>query len=190
MASPQKSRPRVPPPPGEDRVGLDPVAGPASRVLVLGSMPGNRSLQEARYYAHPHNAFWPAMGRVCGIDPTSGYGERLRRLRQAGVALWDVVGRCRRFGSLDRAIESESIVINDFGRLFEECRGLAVVFCNGGLAFDLYRRRVQRELVAPFRDLPVHRLPSTSPAYAAMRMEQKVAVWADALRPWLGPPAA
>ncbi|HBN52823.1 MAG TPA: DNA-deoxyinosine glycosylase, partial [Stenotrophomonas sp.] len=74
------------------------------RVLVLGSMPGMASLQAARYYAHPRNRFWPLMGALCGFDPQLDYAQRMAGLQAAGVGLWDVIGRCRRRGSLDAAI--------------------------------------------------------------------------------------
>ena len=86
--------------------GLPAQVNARCRVLVLGSMPGMASLQAARYYAHPRNRFWPLMGALCGFDPQLDPAQRLARLQQAGVGLWDVIGRCRRRGSLDAAIDT------------------------------------------------------------------------------------
>ena len=82
------------------------------RVLVLGSMPGVASLQEQQYYAHPRNRFWPLLGDLCGFDPALAYEARLRALADAGVGLWDVIGRCERRGSLDADIVRGSEVPN------------------------------------------------------------------------------
>ena len=86
-----------------------------ARVLILGSMPGEASLAAGRYYAHPRNAFWPIMGALFGAGAELPYDQRLARLNAAGVALWDVIARCRRPGSLDSAIEDS--VPNDLASL-------------------------------------------------------------------------
>ena len=87
------------------------------RVLVLGSMPGAASLQEARYYAHPRNRFWPLMGALCGFDPQLEYARRIENMQRAGIGLWDVIGQCRRRGSLDADIVRGSEVPNPLPEL-------------------------------------------------------------------------
>lgn len=160
--------------------GFPPLARADARVLILGSMPGVASLQAATYYAHPHNSFWSIMGAVCGATPDLPYAERVVRLQAAGIALWDVVGRCRRQGSLDAAIEAGSVEVNDFSAFFQVHRSIRRIIFNGAAARDLFQRRV-RPQHAGLSELPMHCLPSTSPANAACRPAEKTAIWLAAL---------
>jgi len=82
-----------------------PIENRAARVLVLGSMPGAASLLAVRYYAYPHNAFWPIMGALFGAGSALAYGKRVSTLKGAGLALWDVMASCVREGSLDADID-------------------------------------------------------------------------------------
>lgn len=163
--------------------GLDPVYDRTARVLVLGSMPGARSLEAQAYYAHPRNAFWPIMQALFGIGCELAYDRRLALLRQHRLALWDVIGECRRRGSLDQKVEPGSIVPNDFGRLFAACPSIELVAFNGRLAETSFERYVLPGLPERFAEIERVGLPSTSPAHAAMRFEQKRAAWARALVP-------
>lgn len=162
-----------------------PVAAPDARVLVLGSMPGVASLRAGRYYAHPRNGFWPIVSPLCRVAPDAPYERRLQALRDRGIALWDVLRRCERPGSLDAEIERDSAEPNDFATLFAACPQLGAVLCNGGTAHALFVRRVLPALPAPCAALPVVLLPSTSPAHAARSLAQKRAAWRRALLPWL-----
>lgn len=165
--------------------GFPPIAAPDARVLVLGSLPGQVSLARRQYYAQPHNAFWRIMGALVGAGPELSYEERALCLQQARIALWDVCEAARRVGSLDAAIDLASVVPNDFRAFFAAHGQVRCVFTNGGTATRLYRRLVLPQLPASGQALPLHPLPSTSPAHAAMRFEQKLGHWravADALR--------
>lgn len=167
--------------------GLAPVHDGAARVLVLGSMPGARSLAAQAYYAHPRNAFWPIIEALFGISCELAYAQRLDGLRARRVALWDVIGQCRRRGSLDQKVEPGSIVANDFSRLFGACPSIERVLFNGRLAEQSFERYVLPDLPERFAGIERMRLPSTSPAHAAMRLEQKRAAWARALATVAGP---
>ena len=160
--------------------GFPPLARADARILILGSMPGEASLQAGTYYAHPRNAFWPIMGVACGATPDLPYAERVARLQAAGIALWDVVGRCRRQGSLDAAIEAGSVEVNDFFAFFQVHRSIGQIFFNGAAARDLFQRHV-RPLRTGLPELPMQGLPSTSPANAACLPAEKTAIWLAAL---------
>lgn len=161
--------------------GLAPVFASDARVLVLGSFPGERSLASQQYYAHPQNRFWPTMGAACGFDPRAPYAERLDALRASGVALWDVLGACVRVGSLDSAIVLGSETANDFGTLFERCAGIRGVLFNGQKARQSFARHVVPEEIWEGSGLAFVTLPSTSPAHAAVRRNELVQRWREAL---------
>jgi hypoxanthine-DNA glycosylase len=157
--------------------GFAPVQTRAARILILGSFPSRRSLQAGQYYAHPRNAFWPLLGRVLGTSFDVPYAKRRQLLKRNCVALWDVVAAARRPGSLDSSIVGHSIVVNDFGGFFRAHPRIRLVCFNGAKAAELYRRLVLPKLGPGFGKMRYHRLPSTSPAHAAMPFERKLARW-------------
>ena len=154
-----------------------PIADRNARVLILGSMPGRASLAAGRYYAHPQNAFWRIASELLQIDPDSSYAMRKNALKSARVALWDVLHSCIRQGSLDTGIEDE--VANDFAAFFRSHPRITHVFFNGAKAEESYRRHVLATLDLPLRYL---RLPSTSPAHAALPYPRKRAAWRAILK--------
>ncbi len=157
-----------------------PLCGPRARVLVLGSMPGRASLAAQQYYAHPRNAFWPIIEAVLGIDRKLPYAQRCRQLIAHDIAVWDVLQSCFRPGSLDADIDPASILPNDFAAFFAHHPHIRRVCFNGATAQQVFRRQVLPSL--PAGRLPeMIRLPSTSPAHAGMRLEQKIAHWAPCL---------
>jgi len=157
--------------------GFKPVAAADSRVLILGTLPGPASLEKRQYYAQSRNAFWPIMGELFGAAPELAYRERLQKLRQNGVALWDVCHSAYREGALDASIDQQSIVPNDLARFLRSHAAIRLICFNGQTAGKLYRKLVLPGLPATLRDIRCATLPSTSPAHAAMRFEQKLALW-------------
>lgn len=152
-----------------------PIAGNDARILILGSMPGQASLEAHQYYAHPRNLFWPIMGELVGAHPALDYPERAQILIANGIALWDVLKSCTRPGSLDANIDKSSMVANDFKAFFAAHPQIKRVFFNGATAEHGFRRHVLPTL--SIEGLAFRRLPSTSPAHAALSYQQKLESW-------------
>ena len=155
-----------------------------AKVLILGSMPSRKSLAAGQYYAHPQNGFWPIMGELFGFDPKLPYEQRLARLRENGIALWDVAHQCQRPGSMDAAIDTSSVIANDFAAFFAAHPHIRTIFFNGKKADELFRRLVQPGLPEAYRQIKRQLLPSTSPAHAAMSRREKCEKW-QIIRPAL-----
>ena len=154
-----------------------PVVDARTRVLVLGSLPGEESLARARYYAHPQNQFWRLIGRVIGRDLVPlDYEERLEALLEAGVGLWDTVGSATRRGSLDGNIRDTRP--NDLAELAATLPALRAVGFNGGKSAALGTRQLESH-----SRLSLISLPSSSPAFT-LPFEAKAAEWMK-LGAWL-----
>jgi hypoxanthine-DNA glycosylase len=164
-------------------VGFPPIARDDARVLILGSLPGAESLRRRQYYAQPRNHFWRIMDALYGASPALPYEERAAVLVTHGIALWDVCAAAFRVGSLDSAIEGDTVEVNDFASFYASHPRIVRVCCNGTTSVELYRRRVLPALPPPWDALAPARLPSTSPAHAAMSFEQKLERWRELLDP-------
>jgi hypoxanthine-DNA glycosylase len=152
-------------------VGLPPVIGPDTRLLVLGSFPGVASLRAHQYYGHPQNQFWKILSTLWAQDLQAlPYEQRLAVVRDRGLGIWDVYAACEREGSLDSAIREAEC--NDLGRVRRECPQLRAIAHNGGESFR-HARHTQA------LGLPVYRLPSTSPANASWSFDRKLAAWRE-----------
>ncbi len=145
------------------------VEATGARVLILGSLPGDASLAVAEYYGHPRNVFWPIMGELLGFSPSLPYEDRLACLRAKGVALWDVVSRAHRKGSLDSDIRGAEP--NDIPALLERCPGIVRIGCNGGAAHAMLKK-FYPSLFCDAR-WEIVRLSSTSPAAAMVHRDAK-----------------
>ena len=149
-----------------------PVYTPEARVLIVGSMPSVKSLEDAQYYAHPRNAFWPVLFDVFGQEPTRDYEAKKALIREHGLALWDVAEACEREGSLDSNMRD--ITYNDFAQLFRSCPHIRTILCNGGTAHALFLKSGYGQ------EKQVIRMPSTSPAYT-MAYAKKLEIWKETL---------
>jgi len=174
--------------------------------LVLGTMASIESLQRGESYGHPHNAFWHIIGRRFGFErATTPYEDQVARLTGQGFALWDVLHSCEREGSLDSNIKNEKP--NDIAALLARCTSIRRVCLNGQGAAGFFRKHIMtgevlqlyewtlvndsaRKVfgrhvassssstsVAGRRAIELAVLPSTSPAYATLRFEQKLEQW-------------
>jgi double-stranded uracil-DNA glycosylase len=152
--------------------GFEPKAIPSARVLVLGTLPGEESLRRGEYYANPRNVFWRIVESLFGIPTEMPYAERVRKLNEAGVALWDVCAAATRPGSLDLSIRRGSEVPNDFAAFLADHPHIKLICFNGAKAAALFRKHVKPSVAVECVDLP-----STSPAHAAMSFDEKVKRW-------------
>ena len=158
--------------------GLAPIVSGNTALLILGSFPGARSIAQQRYYAHPQNHFWKILQGLWPGNPLpvgeDSYQKRSKWLLERGLGVWDVYGSCEREGSLDSAIRDA--VVNDIASL--HLPKLVAVAHNGGESFR--HARHTRTL-----GVPVHRLPSSSPANASWSFERKVQAWREVFERYL-----
>jgi hypoxanthine-DNA glycosylase len=147
-----------------------PILGAAPRALVLGTLPGEESLRQVRYYAHPRNLFWPIIFALFDAALPDDYQARLSFVRERRLALWDVCAAAERRASLDTEIKRE--IPNTIHDLLDSNPSIATVAFNGGTARRLYDRHFKRR-----PGLAYLHLPSTSPAHASRSFVEKLALW-------------
>ena len=153
--------------------GLAPVIDVTTRVLVLGSFPGVRSLQLQQYYGHPQNHFWRILGTLWNEPLLQlDYADRCQSALAHGLGIWDVYAHCEREGSLDSAIRFAQV--NDFAGLRQRCPDLQLALHNGGESYKHARQTEALGLIAL-------KLPSTSPANAGWSFDRKLQAWRHAL---------
>ena len=160
------------------KASFGPVYGETCRILILGSLPGDRSLAERQYYGHPRNLFWKLVGRVICVDLEAlDYEARLAKLVEFRIGLWDVFASADRPGSMDAKIAGG--VPNDIAALCERLPLLRAVAFNGATAYKQGSALVPRH----YKRL---KLLSSSPANAGYRLDAKIDQWCE-LRQFLPP---
>lgn len=176
-AGPAARKPKKPAQPGHQEHPFPPLFDSDSRVLILGSFPSVKSREEAFFYAHPQNRFWPVLAAILGEPLPRTVAEKTALLHRRHIALWDVVGACEIVGSSDGSITG--VRANDLSPILRaaEIRG---IFCNGGTAHRWYLRLCRGALG---RDAVC--LPSTSPANARASLDALTARWGAAILPLL-----
>lgn len=147
-----------------------PIINKDSKILILGSIPGVKSLEMKQYYAHPQNKFWKIIFDIFNEELTLDYTKRIKILEKNNIALWDVIDTCERKGSLDSEIRNEEA--NKIGELLQNFPSIKVIFCNGQKSY----KNLQKILPKDFH-LPIIALPSTSPAHASLKYEEKLLSW-------------
>lgn len=162
MAEPQRVGP-----------GFEAVAGPKSRVLILGSFPSVKSREVGFYYGHPQNRFWPLLAALLRQPVPQTTEEKKSLILQNGLALWDTVRCCTITGASDASIRD--VQPNDIAAL---CRRYPIekIFCNGAASWRVYQK-----YALPQTGIAAQKLPSTSPANAAWSMPRLQAAWGEAL---------
>jgi len=163
------------------------VTAPGTRLLILGSLPGVRSLELRQYYGHPRNHFWPLMAAVTGTDlPALPYEERLARLMAHDIGLWDVVAQAVRPGSLDQHMRL--VMANGLAGFVASLPHLEAIAFNGTTASRIGRRQLESSNAPGARQIALIDLPSTSPANTAS-LAHKTGAWRK-LAPYVTEPAA
>lgn len=148
------------------------LAAENSKILILGSMPGRKSLAMQEYYAHPQNRFWKLLAQLLGEKLPQSYAAKTAMLARHKIALWDTLAYCEREGSLDSDIKNEQP--NDILKLLAEKKNIRAIFCNGGKAAAAFKKYFAKKLPA---NVQVFYLHSTSPANARMRLADLAAEW-------------
>ena len=149
---------------------FDPIIGPKPKVLILGTLPGKRSLQLQQYYGHPRNQFWPILFAIHNQNNTTEYNSKIKFLKQNGIALWDICHQAIRKSSLDIDIKQE--VPNRIHELIKVNPSIKTIAFNGQKAEKLYRK-----YFTPLPDIKYHTLLSTSPANATYSYKEKMDNW-------------
>lgn len=149
---------------------FSPISAPNSKILILGTMPGIKSLELNQYYGHSQNNFWKFLFTIFNEDFSGDYEIRKGLLLKNKIALWDVLQYCDRVGSLDSAIKNE--IANDFETFMEQHPKIDTLLFNGQKAAAFFSKYVH--LKKTYRLIT---LPSTSPANASKSFEYKLEEW-------------
>lgn len=156
------------------KTAFPPIVNSNSQVLLLGTMPGDRSLSLQQYYGHAGNHFWKLIYNLFGEPLETDYAARKLFLLNHQIALWDVLESCTCEGSLDSNIKNE--VVNDFGTFYLQYPQIKHVFFDSRKAEEFYLRHVKKS-----PDKIYHLLPSPSGANASKSFEQKLDAWKELL---------
>ncbi len=147
---------------------FDPIVFKDTKTLILGSFPSKQSFENDFYYAHPRNQFWKILGSITGY-PTVNRDQKIWLLKEAKIGLWDMIASCSRENSLDSSLEDE--VVNDIPSLLEQHPSIERVALTGRKAealWEVHFGHIETETIY---------LPSPSPAYAKMSIEEKISKW-------------
>ncbi len=149
-----------------------PIVFQDSKILILGSFPSIKSFENSFYYAHPKNQFWKILSQITGY-PAISKDQKIWLLKKHHLALWDMIKSCSRKNSLDSNLQE--IEVNNIKALLQEYPNIEKIAFTSRLAESLFKKH--------FKDVKVQTfyLPSPSPAYAAMRFEEKCKIYKELL---------
>ncbi len=151
---------------------FEPIVFNDTKILILGSFPSIDSFENSFYYAHPRNQFWTILSTISSY-PINNKDQKIWLLKSLNLGLWDMVASCERTNSLDSSLKS--IKVNDIALFLDQHPTIKKLLFTGRKAQELFNR--------DFRDLDIERdyLPSPSPAYASMSLEEKMDIYAKKL---------
>lgn len=148
---------------------FSPIYNEDSRILILGSFPSVKSRENHFYYGHPQNRFWKVLAKVLETDVPQTIEEKKTMLLENHIAIWDVIASCNIVGSSDTSIRD--VEVNDFSKILEESN-IHTVYVNGTKASELYHKYAEKKT-----GIQAIKLPSTSPANAAWKLERLYEAW-------------
>ncbi|KIQ20235.1 DNA glycosylase [Flavobacterium sp. MEB061] len=147
-----------------------PITSNDANILILGTMPGTKSLEINQYYGHKQNNFWKFMFTILKEDFSDDYPTKKALLQKNKIALWDVLQFCERVGSLDSAIKNE--IANDFETFLKSHPNIKTILFNGQKAAAFFKKYVHLQ-----KEYNLITLPSSSPANASKTFQSKLEEW-------------
>ena len=151
---------------------FDPIVYSNTKILVLGSLPGKKSLELREYYGHPRNRLWKILAHLTGNEIPQNYERKKEFLFKNNIGLWDVAHSAYREGSLDSKIKKENP--NDIEDLLESYETIKVIGFNGKKSEKMFFKYFTEKLGIKY--VP---LPSTSPANMAINFEEMCRRWSE-----------
>lgn len=148
---------------------IEPIYDKDSKILILGSFPSVKSREANFFYHHPQNRFWRVLAAVYQDTVPEEIADKKAFLKRHQIALWDVIASCNINGSSDSSISD--VEVNDLNMIIANS-SVKHIYTNGNLADKLYHRYFDAII-----DLPVTKLPSTSPANAAYSLDKLLIYW-------------
>ncbi|MBF6608021.1 MAG: DNA-deoxyinosine glycosylase [Flavobacterium sp.] len=152
------------------KIALPPIIDAGRVILILGTMPGEKSIASQQYYANRGNQFWRLLFAVFDEPFSVNYDERLKFLQRNRIGLWNVLEKCNREGSSDNKIKNEHP--NDLPSFFERWPNITHVYFESMAAAKFYAKYFEKS-----ESMTYNVLPSTSGQYAVKNFEQKLAEW-------------
>ena len=156
------------------KASFSPISNHNTEILILGTLPGDRSLRSGEYFAHPRNRFWKIIAAITDKPVPEEYTQKLELLRRTRIGVWNVLHKARRKGSLDGAIKDG--VPNDLSAFIEKHKNLKVIAFDGQKAEALFNKHFSRRT-----DLTYVSLPACSPANARFNLVRLTEKWAEIL---------
>ena len=154
---------------------FSPVVGKNPKILILGTMPGRKSLEMQEYYSHPRNIFWKIIFNLLKVDEKITYSGKIKLIKENRIALWDACYSCTRDGSLDSKIKDETP--NQILDFLKRYQSIEICIFNGQKAREKYLKHFDY-----IEELEYHCLPSTSPANTGMNFQEKIVKWSHAIK--------
>lgn len=156
------------------KFSFPPISNPDTTILILGTIPGDKSLELGEYYGHPRNRFWKIISTITNSELPLSYSHKKALLLKSKIGVWDIAHRANRKGSLDSAIKNEEP--NDLDIFISSHKNLKIIGFNGKKSQTLYDQYFERRT-----DLKYICLPSSSPANATINLENLCKTWQQLL---------